>query len=816
MAETKPAFTTFGELLKHLRQRAQLTQDEFGLAVGYSRAHIARLESNQRLPDAGAVKARFFQPLNLKPDSDEAVLLEKLATSTRVRTSAVDEHETAPVSQSIPNNLPYELTSFIGRERALAELERLLPTTRLMTLTGTGGTGKTRLALKLAEHVMEDYGDGVLLVELESLSDSAMVPQAILAALGRPGVSAQQATQTLIHWLREKRVLLFIDNCEHVIDACAQVVDGLLRGCRNITVLTTSREALGIPGELSWRVPSLQVPDSKSPPAFEVMSQYESMQLFVERAAFAEPAFKLTAENAPAVLHVCKRLDGIPLAIELAAARVKALTPSDIAARLDDRFRLLAGGSRTALPRQQTLRAAIDWSYHLLSEPERLLLSRLAVFTGGWTLAAAEHVCAGGEIERVDVIGLLSRLVDKSLVVMDDTGIETRYFLLETIRHFSLEKLIDAGNGAAMRDQHLDYFLQLGAEVMPKLEGFTPANQNRLIMRLATHMDNIRSACDWAVESGNLARGLDLLEYFYVLFVVRNAQNELIHHLEKLLEHPKANRYTRRQAYMYSLMGLMQIRHDDLDNAWATMEKISEIGQALSSNEIMSWAEGGSDTGYFWIALARGDATAARLHFNRWIEIAPADLIYTDSKFSFYDRAYIERTMRAFLAYGQEDYKLAVDTWKPIYDRFAQSEYKIHSSGCARVLANFMIFAGDLDQAGAFLRESMIDNHTLGDDLAVAACLSAYAALALARRDMCRCATLLSACDAIQGIAQINMSWMDRQVYDKTLERLHRQIDHAIFQNCWEEGHSLTLEEAMVYALEAEPLWFLASKSKAS
>lgn len=335
-------------------------------------------------------------------------------------------------------------------------------------------------------------------------------------------------------------------------------------------------------------------------------------------------------------------------------------------------------------------------------------------------------------------------------------------------------------------------------------------------MRLATHMDNIRSACDWAVESGNLARGLDLLEYFYVLFVVRNAQNELIHHLEKLLEHPKANRYTRRQAYMYSLMGLMQIRHDDLDNAWATMEKISEIGQALSSNEIMSWAEGGSDTGYFWIALARGDATAARLHFNRWIEIAPADLIYTDSKFSFYDRAYIERTMRAFLAYGQEDYKLAVDTWKPIYDRFAQSEYKIHSSGCARVLANFMIFAGDLDQAGAFLRESMIDNHTLGDDLAVAACLSAYAALALARRDMCRCATLLSACDAIQGIAQINMSWMDRQVYDKTLERLHRQIDHAIFQNCWEEGHSLTLEEAMVYALEAEPLWFLASKSKAS
>jgi hypothetical protein len=392
MAETKPAFNTFGELLKHLRQRAQLTQDEFGLAVGYSRAHIARLESNQRLPDAGAVKARFFMPLDLKPDSNEAMLLVKLAQSAHATpTSLAEEHESAP--PSIPNNLSCELTSFIGRENALSELERLLPSARLLTLTGTGGTGKTRLALKLAERVIRGYSDGVWLVELAPLSDPAQVPSAVLSALSLRELTDKSPTASLIAHLQDKRMLLILDNCEHVIEACAQLADAMLRGCKHLCVLCTSREALGIAGELAWRVPSLVMPDAQKTD-LAALQQIEAIALFIERAAFAAPHFKLTADNAPAMVHICKRLDGIPLAIELAAARVKALTPVEIAARLDDRFRLLAGGSRTALPRQQTLQATVDWSYRLLSEPERLLLSRLSVFTGGWTLAAARALSA--------------------------------------------------------------------------------------------------------------------------------------------------------------------------------------------------------------------------------------------------------------------------------------------------------------------------------------------------------------------------------------------------------------------------------------
>jgi class 3 adenylate cyclase len=299
---------------------------------------------------------------------------------------------------TLPNNLPQQVTSFIGREKEMAAVRRLLDTTRLLTLTGSGGTGKTRLTLQVAAELLEGDGDGVWLVELAPLAEPSLVPQAVATALGVREEPGRPLSQTLVGFLKPKRLLLLLDNCEHLLSACAELAGLLLRSCPGVQILATSREGLNIPGETTYRLPSLSLPDPRQlPTSVESLSQYEAVRLFIDRAAAAVPSFAVTHQNAPAVAQLCVRLDGIPLAIELAAARVKALSVEQINGRITDMFRLLTGGSRTALPRQQTLRAAIDWSYDLLSEKEKILLRRLSVFAGGWTLEAAEQVCADPE-----------------------------------------------------------------------------------------------------------------------------------------------------------------------------------------------------------------------------------------------------------------------------------------------------------------------------------------------------------------------------------------------------------------------------------
>ena len=409
------SFTTFGDLLKYLRRRARMTQRELGIAVGYSESQITRLESGQREPDAIMVEHQFVEALDLKRDPEAANRLIALAKNAPV----VDANTIAPVAPAIPNNLPVQLTRFIGREPEVAEVKNLLDAHRLVTLTGSGGIGKTRLTLEVAGGVLDQYKDGVWLVELAPLADPALLPRTVANVLGLQEQRDISIFDAITDYLHDKHLLLILDNCEHLIDASARLAEGVLKQSHAVRILASSREALGIAGELAWRVPSLP-PD-------------EAVQLFVERGVLANQAFALTPLTTPAVQTICARLDGIPLAIELAAARVRALPVEKIAERLNDRFRLLTGGSRTALPRQQTLRGAIDWSYSLLSEPERTLLRRLAVFVGGWTLEAAEAVCSEG---LDDVLDALTRLVDKSLVTVDETG---RYRLLETIRQYARE-----------------------------------------------------------------------------------------------------------------------------------------------------------------------------------------------------------------------------------------------------------------------------------------------------------------------------------------------------------------------------------------
>ena len=302
------------------------------------------------------------------------------------------------------NNLPIQLNSFIGRRREIADVQRLLSASRLATLTGAGGCGKTRLALQVAANLVDTYNDGVWWIELAPLVDPTLVPQAVAAVLGVREQADQPVLNSLVDYLRPKNILLVLDNCEHLIDACAHVAEALLRACPNLRILATSREALNIAGENAWTVPSLSLPDvGEKRLTFTELSQYEAVQLFVDRAIAVQPSFKLTELNAQAVAQVCHRLDGIPLAIELAAARMKVLQSAEIVARLDDRFSLLTTGGRTALPRHQTLRAAMDWSYDLLSEQERVLLRRMSVFAGGCTLVALEQVCTN-EVGREGIL----------------------------------------------------------------------------------------------------------------------------------------------------------------------------------------------------------------------------------------------------------------------------------------------------------------------------------------------------------------------------------------------------------------------------
>jgi predicted ATPase/class 3 adenylate cyclase len=400
---------------------------------------------------------------------------------------------------TLPTNLPGELTSFVGRRAELAQIGESLQRARLLTLTGAGGCGKTRLALQAAADAMDRHSEGVWWVELARLTDPTLVPAAVISALGLREVPGRALPDTLLEHLRARRTLVVLDNCEHLLAACAQLADALLRGCPSLTILATSREPLGVPGEITWRVPSMSLPTQPAREPIEALRLSDAVALFLDRAVQVRPDFAITAVTAPAVAQICHDLDGIPLALELAAARVRMLSPEQIARGLSDRFHLLTGGARTVLPRHQTLAASIDWSHELLRDGERTLLRRLSVFAGGWTLDAAEAVCPGGGIDRDDVLDLLTGLVDKSLVTTDDHGPHTRYRLLGTLHHYATARLAHAGEVDDLRDRHLTYHLALAQAAEPQVLG--AGRDDPVLHSLATELPNLRAALEHAAAT---------------------------------------------------------------------------------------------------------------------------------------------------------------------------------------------------------------------------------------------------------------------------------------------------------------------------
>src|SRR6266576_3575493 len=369
------------------------------------------------------------------------------------------------------HNLPYQLTSFVGREQEIARLKELVATNRLVTLTGTGGAGKTRLAIEVASQLVDAFPDGVWLVDLAALSDPRLVPKAVAQAFALNEQPTRPVIETLSDYLASKKLLLVLDNVERLLEGCVQFVDLILRHSPDVAMLVTSCERLAITGELTYRVPSLTVPGTSETLTPETVSRYEGVHLFVERAKLVRPDFDVTTENASSVASICARLDGMPLAIELAAPRLRSMSAEELSQRLGQRFTLLTDSSCTALPRHRTLRSMLDWSYDLLTEREKAMLRRVSVFDGGWTLAAAEHVCTGDGIEKSDTIGLLTSLADKNLIITEEHEGATRYRMLETIRQYALDRLGETGEELTWRNRHFACYLALAEESSGPLRG---------------------------------------------------------------------------------------------------------------------------------------------------------------------------------------------------------------------------------------------------------------------------------------------------------------------------------------------------------
>jgi non-specific serine/threonine protein kinase len=432
------------------------------------------------------------------------------------------------------SNLPVPLTSFIGREQELNALKEIFSKIRLLTLTGVGGCGKTRLSIEFARQMSEQFTDGVWWIELASIQEETAVAQTILRALGLSDSEIDSTEESLVRFLHSRQALLVMDNCEHVIQACARFADSILRQCPSLKILASSREALSIPGEIAWLVPSLSLPPSNQ--SVDIL-KWESPRLFFERAATYRPDLQMTASNAEPFLRICRALEGIPLAIELAAARVKTLSLEQLASRLDDKLGLLTTGSRVAQPRQQTLRAAIDWSYELLSEQEQKVLQRLSIFYGTWTLEAAEFVCADGKVSSSSVLDLVTRLLDKSLIVSENQEEEIRYRMLEIIRQYAMEKLGQANEVTTMRDRHTQYYSELAQRAEPAW--YSP-EQSILIKQFDAHYPNLSVALAWGLEdpgrAANWKNGVKLALALAPCWNFRAELNEGWYWLKKVIE----------------------------------------------------------------------------------------------------------------------------------------------------------------------------------------------------------------------------------------------------------------------------------------
>jgi len=732
-------------------------------------------------------------------------------------------------------NLPNRLTSFIGREKEIEQVMKRLGKYRLVTITGSGGVGKTRLSIQVASKLLDEYPDGVWLVELAPITDPDLVTQTVCATLDVAPRDNTPALTVLKDFLIQKKVLLVIDNCEHLIDASAQLCEELLYTCPNLCIIASSREALGIDGENAYHVPSLSLPDPNW--GLAAIRESDAVKLFIERATAVLSEFELTESNASSVVQICKRLDGIPLAIELAASRLKILKVEQIAARLDDAFSLLTGGSRTALPRQQTLRALIDWSYNLLSEEERIVLRGLSVFMGGWTLEAAESVCGNS-----NMLDLLTHLVDKSLVSVDlERGDEPRYFLLETIRQYAREKLVENGEGGMVRNLHMEYFCQLVERIEPNLRG---PDQVALLDGLERELDNLRAALEWALDH-DVSAGLRLVSELRWFWQLRSHLNDAIRWLDKFLsvdanshalrtipdsdvfyrakallalaffafvlgEYPKAMANVSEslalcekmdgedciilKAEGYQFLGANVLASDDIDQAASLAEKSLELYQSCGDKfgivEVQSNLQ-------LVIALRSADFETARILTESSLAIR--------EELGDKDGIAYGLTQKGLVAMAQDDYELAQKFYSAAVEASREARNDFMLGWSQLILGIVYLLGGKMHLAReCFLQTTkltVVRRYSLLKRYIIY-CLVAYS---FEQKYFRKFVQLNSFLEKEKNLNDPFLFWLPSNVqtnFQKKVTTARAELDQESLNRAEADGKAMTLEQALVYALE--------------
>ncbi len=781
----------------------------------------------------------------------------------RFEMSQAAEADTVQLPALPRSNLPVPASRFIGRESQLVELKRLLSDARLVTLIGPGGVGKTRLSLQAAHELLPDFADGVWLIELAALTDAAIVPQAIATVLGVHEEPDRPLTTTLINFLRDKSILLILDNCEHIIEACAAIAAALLSACPNLRMFASSRELLGIADEVAFAVPSLAVPDLNRLPATSELTQIEAVRLFIERARSAQPNFAISDHNAPAIAEICQRLDGIPLAIELAAARVKVLSAEQINQRLDDSFRLLTGGSRSALPRQQTLRALIDWSYSLLAPEERTLFGRLAVFAGGWSLDAAEAVGAAGEIDAFEVLDLLMRLVDKSLVIKEELLGEARYRMLNIITQYALEKLHEAGEEADVRSRHFEYYVALVEAVKPHL---LTADQAASLDRLEIAHDNLRSALEWAIASksqsalrlaGALGRFWDMRSYFaegrrllnqalalregappmWQALALRWAgslaarQGDHAYAQVLLTDSMNASREIDDRAglaVVLNQLGYTAYVQGEFDQSTAWLQESLRLNRALN-NEVgvalaiyhlatIAWLQGEADNArrQFEESLAIRRKIGDRLGVGRSLyhlgAVAASQGDYAAARGYVEESLIITRELgdRKMLAYtlgslgelavSQGDYETARRSLDEGLRVARELGDHVGIAYALEVLGKLACVEHDPDTARQYLKESVQLRHEAADREGLNDGLQALARVILTEGHPDRSVRLLAAVQTQRQAIGVTLLAADQSDFDQIVTDAKALLPPAAFETAWAEGQALTIDQIIELA----------------
>ena len=672
--------------------------------------------------------------------------------------------------ESLAHNLPAQLSRFIGRETELAEARARLAEVRLLSLVGPGGAGKTRLALQVAAESAADYPDGVWLVEFAPLSDPALVPQAVAGALGLREAGDRALRETLADALRAKSLLLIWDNCEHLIDACAHLAETLLRGCPGLRLLATSREALGIGGEAVLPLSSLSLPTHDAP------TGGDAVRLFLDRAQAALPSFRPSADSAPAIAEICVRLDGLPLALELAAARVRTLTPAQIAARLDDRFRLLSGGARTALPRQQTLRALIDWSHALLSPAEQALLGRLSVFGGGWPLEAAEAVCAGGDVEEWEILDLLARLVAKSLVVAEPPADgQVRYRLLDSLRSYAAARLAETDESDSLAARHAAWFLALAEEAEPHLSG--PA-QASWLNRLERDHDNLRAALRRFAQTDSVA-SLRLSGSLWKFWWMRGYFTEGRGFLERALA-AGAGADPALRARALSRAGILAEAQGDYAAAIARYEEGLHLHERLGDR--LSVASLLTNLGN--AASSQGEWSSARRYYEEGLAICRE---LGDQK-----RVAILLMNTGIVANHQKEYAEA----RALYEESLVILRRRQDFG---PLSSVLLNLGDLAhiqkdyaQAYVYLSESLKVAEEIGEKNGIPAILITLGYNAWPQGQYEQAAKLFGAATALLGSIGLSLSSHDTAAFAENVAVVRAELGEDKFQAAWGQGEGTT------------------------